>query len=358
MRRKLRMGVVLGATVCGIVLAWHAVKSHSLDSTVIVQPSTLEVRLGADSAPLAFTLINQGNTVVEISDVTATCGCTVVKASQRKLNPHETMQVEVQASPPGIGEKKSLITIHTLPPQPQPLTVLVTLKGEEQTVPVVSYCAEMLTLNGSVVGQEVVRQFEVHTLEKTDTKPWLANEQIAVPDLRIWYDELPAETPFKSGAIRRVYNMKVAVVLRGNDGLVADRYRHTLTGLSKSPSPEKTIAIEWRVIPLVRAIPSVLNLTVSSGASNSVERTVVVIDDRATQSSQPVRSRADHDWLAVKSGKADVQEQRSIHSFQVIRDCQKLGMIPGESVTRSAVTFFLGDDETTAVSVPIIVRAE
>ncbi len=358
MRRKLRIGVVLAATVCGVVLAWHAVKSHSLDSTVIVQPSTLEVRSGADSAPLAFTVINQGNTVVEISDVTATCGCTVVKARQRKLNPHETMQVEVQASPPGIGEKTSRITIHTVPPQPQPLTVLVTLKGEEQAVPIVSYCAELLTLNGSVLGEEVTRQFEVHTIEKIDTKPWLANEQLAVPDLRIWYDEPPAETSFNSGAIRRVYNMKVAVVLRGNDGLVADRYRHTLTALSKSPSPGKTIAIEWRVIPLVRAVPSVLNLTVSSGASNSVERTVVVIDDRAIQSGQPVRSRADHDWLVVKSGKADVQEQRSVHSFQIILDCQKLGMNPRESMTRSVVTFFMDDDETTTVCVPIIVRAE
>jgi hypothetical protein len=60
----------------------------------------------------------------------------------------------------------------------------------------------------------------------------------------------------------------------------------------------------------------------------------------------------------VTSGKTDLQERRAIHSFQIVLDPQKLSANPGESVIHSAVTFFLDDDETSSLHVPIFVRTE
>lgn len=357
MHPKLGIVVVVVAAL-SIALTWRSAKPTTLSNAVSAEPSKLEVRSGAYTSPLTFVVKNQGDVAVEIIEVTATCGCTVIKAPRRKLNPQEAMTIEVRASPPDVGEKTSLLTVHTVPPQRLPLNVLVTLKGEKQPAPFVSYCPNSLSLNGPVFGEKVEGQFEVHTLEKTGTSPWLVEEQLSEPKLRIWFDEPPAEEPIDSETVRRIYKMKVAAVLPAESESPTDRHRHVIATLSKSSSPEKTIAIERRVDPLVKAAPSVLNLTVSNGTSSPVERTIVVIDDRKTRSGHLVRSHADHDWLTVKANKSDIQEDRSIHSFQVVLDPQKFSANPGEPVIRSAVTFFLDDDETTALRVPIFMRTE
>lgn len=359
MRVKIAIIVVL-SLIAGLSLCWvrHSSSPEVLGAMVSVEPTTLEVRLEDEAAPLTFIVRNRGNAVVDIADVTATCGCTVVKVPRRKLGSQESMMIEVHATPPSVGERTSTIAIHTNPPQQLPLSVLVTLKGKEQAAPFVSYCPDTLTLKGSVFGETSAGLFEIHTIEETGTKPWIAEEQFSDPKLRIWFDEAPVEEPLDSKTIRRVYRMKVAAVLPSESESQTGRHRHVIATLSKSTSPEKTIAIECQVIPLVKAAPAVLNLIVASGVSGSLERTVVVIDDRESRPSHPVRSRPEHDWLTVKSIKADVQEGRSIHSFQVVVDPQQLTANPGDTVFRTSVTFFLDEDETTSLRVPIFVRID
>ena len=203
-----------------------------------------------------------------------------------------------------------------------------------------------------------MKEFEVHTIEEKGPTPWLAKEQLAEPNLRIITEAPPAEETLDSKTLRRVYKMKVSAVISDVSQSATSRYRHVIATSSKSSSPEKAITIESTFAPLVTATPAVLNWTVVSGISSSVERTVIVIDERTDQSSSPFRFRAGHDWLKVTTDKVTQQDGRSIHSFRVNFDAPRFSATLGESVTHSMLSFFLDNDETALVTVPVFVKIQ
>ena len=148
--------VVAFSLTAGLVLFWAVRRPPSdiLKKTVLVEPATLEAKSeGGDASPLSFVIRNLGKTSIEIADVTATCGCTVVKVPRRNLASNGSMKIEVHATIPSVGERKSIIGIHTIPPQQVPLKVIVTLKGKEQPAPFISYCPDAITMSGSVLGR-------------------------------------------------------------------------------------------------------------------------------------------------------------------------------------------------------------
>ncbi len=277
-------------------------KDVPLKPGLSVEPRQLVVRVENADQPLVFQIQNMGSAPVRIIDVETTCGCTVVSGvAGRFLQPNETLEMQVQASPPSIGEKTSLLTIHTAPAQSSPATVSVTLKGKDLVPPYIAYCPETVSLSGAMTSSEVVTDFEVHTVEQTASPLLLLREQYKDTDLRIWFDSDPREEPL-FGNVRRIYKFKAAGRLPQNCEQV-QKYRHAFATTTECSQPKKSVSIESQVVPLVRVIPSVVNFVVTQASLNSLERTIVLIDSRVVAERYGFEPKSGVEWLRVESAK-------------------------------------------------------
>lgn len=322
-----------------------------------VEPRQLVVRVEDADQPLVFRIHNRGTAPVRIVDVETTCGCTVVTGvAGRFLQPNETVEVRVQVSPPTIGEKTSRLTIHTIPAQSSPTVVSVTLKGKDLVPPYIAYCPDVVSLSGTTTSSEVVTGFEVHTVEQIASPLLLVREQYKDSDLQIWFDSEPREEPL-FGSVRRIYNLKAAGRLPQSYEQIK-KHRHTFTTTTECSQPKKSVSIESHVVPLVRVVPSVVNLVVPQDSSSILERTIVLIDSRAVAERIGFEPKSDKEWVRVESAEVENQEERSLHTFKIVVDPRNLVHDADRSAFRSQVTFSSSHEDSTTVSVSIILKTQ
>lgn len=184
----------------------------------------------------------------------------------------------------------------------------------------------------------------------------LVREQYQDSDLRIWFDSEPREEPL-FGNVRRIYKFKAAGRLPPSCKQV-NKYHHAFTTTTECSQPKKSVLIESLVAPLVKAVPSVVNLIVPQDSSSVLERTIVLVDARAIAERIRFEPKSCEEWLRVESAKVENQEERSLHTFRIAVDPRKLVRDAASSTVRSQVTFSSGHEDSMTLRVSIIVKTQ
>lgn len=353
--------LVFGLISYGLLPRKNTASTLSQPSTVslIAQPSVLEVR--HESKPLRgiFQLRNTGTVSIEIVEITATCGCTLVgEIPKQPIAPGQERQVEVQTIPPEYGEKKSYLTIRTEPTLSHPLVVTVKLKGAELPAPFVSYAPEVVVLSGTEPSTEVKTEFEVQTVELADAPYFLNHQQCDLDGLRIWFEDVPHEEPLFDGKVRRVYKLKVARRLPQSD-IETTKDRHVLvTETTTALRPPKTITIESHVTPLVKVVPSIVNLTVQRNSATTTESTFALIDSRDESERKSFEVNVESDWIQVEKDKLVKQPDRSIQTFRLSISPGQLLNQSSEKVIQSQIKFMSATQGGLLVNLPVRIHVE
>lgn len=64
-----------------------------------------------------FVITNEGNDILKITDIKASCGCTAVVAGKKELNPGESTDIKVSFDSKGkLGKQNKTITVSTNDP--------------------------------------------------------------------------------------------------------------------------------------------------------------------------------------------------------------------------------------------------
>lgn len=327
-------------------------------TSLIAQPTVIEARHDAKISHHPLQLLNSGRVPIHIVEMKTTCGCTLVsEVPDQPIAPGQKCLVKVRATPPGFGEMRSYLTIRTEPALPHPLVVTVKLFGKELPVPFVSHAPEIAQLSGTEPSAEAITEFEVQTVELIDAPLFLKRQQCDHEGLRIWFEDDPLEEPLFDGKVRRIYKMKVAGSLPASD-IETTKDRHLIVTETTVSQPPKSIIVESRVKPLVKIVPSVVNLTVRQDGNSNTECVVALIDSRGEGDRKPLHANVDVGWVQVAGQKIVEQPDRLIQTFRLTILPMMISNELRDATNITHIRFQSESQSETVLSLPVRVRFE
>lgn len=140
---------------------------------------------------LSFHLANTGNQTLQIAEIRSSCGCAVAEEpALKELHPGTSTTLTVEIDTPALGTKQVMLSIATIHPETE------TAFPKIHQIPIVAHgrtgelgiqvIPQDLTINDSMPGHEVSREFRVTTHEDRElTEPWLIGFQSTNPRVTV-----------------------------------------------------------------------------------------------------------------------------------------------------------------------------
>jgi hypothetical protein len=279
MRTFQRGLVLLGSLLCSSLLCGCQTEPGKLT----VDPPDAAISLAdTDESPsgsrVVFTLTNTGGKPLEITDVKTTCGCTVAQdLAESQLQPGESVQLHLEATPPAYGDKDVRISILTDSAATPQVDRMLHLSGAQFPVPRIQFHTDRLTLNGAMAGEPLTGLVRIDTHETPDQPRWVTGLTTTHPDVTITPLGDVSELRLTHKAVARSYQFEVTGLCPASDPLAT-----FLTIETSSPSHRgaERLPLSIERSPALRVLPDVVLFR--RDAEDAVRMVVVVSDDRTS----------------------------------------------------------------------------
>lgn len=292
-------------------------------------------------------LTNRSRQTIRVSEVTASCGCTVIEAVKNpEIVPGGELAISFSGSPPAFGHKVAHITIETDLPSFERIVIPVRLEGGSLNAPFVSHYPKEITVSGTQAQKTAEGKFSVQAIESIGASFWLCLEQCETEELHIWSESSPSEEKISDEHVRRIYTFNIATTVPKST-FEQGRFRHTILTVEPKREPFVEMTIASRLIEQLRLVPGVLN------AKFSGKSKVVLLDSRIGHEHDSIQSRVKYDWIRVDSTPVVVLNDQSIRTFEI-----DIAACPDEISTEefhTEIVFASVADENELVRLPICI---
>jgi len=227
---------------------------------------------------VSFRLTNDGKIPIDILSTSASCGCTQIGAlSKTKLSPGEFTTLEVQAALPTSGEKQSRLVVRFATDQHREVAIPITLVGEERKVPAIQFLPEQYEIRGFAFQDVSHRSFEIETVERSGTAPWLLGFESEALSVRASVTVVKEE-PRATNEVTRTYTCEIEI----EESDFKESVSATWLQPSFRESPPATlprIRMSVQRVPAVRAVPSELFVNKDQATRLPIERRILLINE-------------------------------------------------------------------------------
>ena len=227
---------------------------------------------------VSFRLTNDGKVPINILETSASCGCTMIGAlSKTKLSPGEFTTLDVQAALPTSGEKLSKLVVRFATDQRREVNIPITLVGEKRKVPSIQFLPEQYEIRGFAFKDVRHRRFEVVTVERSGSAPWLLGFESEALPIRVSV-AVDKEEPRATNEVTRTYTCEIEI----EESAFKESVSATWLQPSFRESPPTTlprIRMSVQRVHAVRAVPSELFVNKDQATRLPIERRILLINE-------------------------------------------------------------------------------
>ncbi len=195
-RSRVGAGLMVAGTI-SIIWGWIqiAVVDSRRTAELTVYPRVFRMAIdksdqtthGNHVADAQVTMKNTGRLPITITDIEASCTCTIVEpVRQRSLEPGESRTLNLKVQLPKYGTVRSTVIVRTDRMPEQPAEIVLHLSGRPVIGPYVKHVPDRLQLTVHDVDQPLTYAFSVDTVERLlESERWLTGMNASEPDIKI-----------------------------------------------------------------------------------------------------------------------------------------------------------------------------
>lgn len=213
-RRVSTILLVLSLSLLGgaVVFAVLKVVRNASAAPLKVEPHsrTATASLGQGTVSVSYLITNVSRRVIDLGEVSTSCGCSVASISRKQLAPGERAEVEVRGNPPSAGRKAVEIYIQTSDPTLPEVALHLVMIGSE-TAPIVVFHSLSVSF-GSMPQADSAATTEilVNTREVGGTPPWISRAESSIEGLTV-EGGLASESDQGDSVVARKYTYRAAL---------------------------------------------------------------------------------------------------------------------------------------------------
>ena len=293
------LATILASCGCGTDAT---VSAKTPGAGLVLEPASLELR--ADDRDdrhrdVTCRLVNRGNEEIRITSVDTSCACTLAAPLEKtRLKPGESVPLRLKASLPYYGRKESLVKVAVEPASVAVSTLRLILHGPERPVPHVELVPDHLRLSGRRPGETVSQEFQIATIERPNTEPWIRGFADPTGEVEVVLTAAPFEEP-RGELVLRTYQYRVEAALPGTAD-ATERFTLVVNGdpmVTRNSSPVVIHGIRV-LVPLVHVVPAQLVVRRKELAEGPVTRRVLVITTEGGLSLDPPHELPE--WITLE----------------------------------------------------------
>ncbi|HEV7225013.1 MAG TPA: DUF1573 domain-containing protein [Pirellulales bacterium] len=204
------VGMACGAWIAGPRSGGNA-DGAGAPGRVVIAPSEIDVSATAkgEAAKVRFTILNGGSETIEIAGITTSCGCTLAAPLKRStLASGESVDLDVTATPPGIGEKTTYIDVFISASDRPAARAALRLVGEIPKTPRIVKAPQLVIVRG-VFPELLSARFTVMADELKGQPEWIERIDADNGDIAIRRDATSEEPGATPTTVRRTYHFVI-----------------------------------------------------------------------------------------------------------------------------------------------------
>ena len=263
---------------------------------LVFEPTRLELRADSHEGLRDVTcrLVNRGTGPVTIRELRSSCGCTVTgPLAISTLRPGDATVVPLRVAFPPYGAKQvtleAVVDVTAAGPR-----LPITLRGPERATPYLLESTMQLRLAGRDAGSTVTQEFELRTVERAGSPPWLGNA--AGPNVTATLLGPPIQEP-RGEDVQRTYRYTAAATVPQTPDR-PQRFVLTVAATGSATDTDPPTVSGTRVlVPRVRVVPA--QITFQAGETLPAPRRVLFVADEP-ENLHVIPPINLPDWLSVR----------------------------------------------------------
>lgn len=319
---------------------------------LVIDPpeATVTAGEGGDASPreVTFKLHNKGGQPLTIGRIETPCcnsGVTAEPIKNRTVQPGQSTDLVLKASPPRIGHFDKFVQVHTNVDSGRSATITIHFAGEELHPPYMIGVKPLdLELSGTKPGMEVKHEMKICAVEREADAPWITGLKSNNDDVFITPVGTPEERAMDKGDVNRCYTFQVTASVPAS---VDARTAAAITvSVSQAPqTPPNGFFAFVRLSPPMRAVPSSLMVSSRSSSEFPIERKILLVSSSDRVGTLTVASDLP-DWLEVTEDGGSAPNRTKRYRLRITCPDSRPSVL-------DTTLEFRSDEEGSFVKVPI-----